>query len=41
MDEHDWLAEQFDTHRDQICAAATKVYKRGNKGSYDLGPTDF
>ena len=35
------LLQVFDSHRDQICAAATKVYKRGNKGSYDLGPTDF
>ena len=35
------LLQVFDSHRDQICAAATKVYKRGNRGSYDLGPTDF
>ena len=35
------LLQVFDSHRDRICAAATKVYKRGNRGSYDLGPTDF
>ena len=35
------LLQAFDTNREQICAAATKVYKRGNKGSYDLGPTNF
>jgi len=31
----------FDSHRDLICAAAAKVYRRGNKGSYELGPGDF
>jgi hypothetical protein len=35
------LLQAFDFHRDQICAVATKVYRRGNKGSYELGPTDF
>jgi len=35
------LLQAFDSHRDRICQAATKVYRRGNKGSYDLGPTDF
>jgi hypothetical protein len=35
------LLGAFDSHRELICAAAAKVYKRGNKGSYDLGPTDF
>ena len=35
------LLQAFDTNRELICAAASKVYKRGIKGSYDLGPTNF
>lgn len=35
------LLQAFDSHRDRICAAATKVYRRGNKGSYELAPADF
>ena len=35
------LLQAFDSNRELICAAATKVYKRGNKGSYELGLTDF
>jgi hypothetical protein len=35
------LLQAFDSHRELIVAAATKVYRRGNKGSYDLGPTHF
>jgi hypothetical protein len=35
------LLQAFDSHREAICAVAAKVYKRGNKGSYELGPTDF
>lgn len=35
------LLQAFDSHRERICAAATKVYKRGSRGSYDLSPTDF
>jgi hypothetical protein len=31
----------FDAHRDLICAAATKVYRRAQKGSYELGVPDF
>jgi Protein of unknown function (DUF1488) len=31
----------FDAHRDLIYAAATKVYARGRKGSYDLLGADF
>jgi hypothetical protein len=31
----------FDANRQLIYAAATKVYARGAKGSYDLGSTDF
>ena len=31
----------FDSNRDAICAAAAKVYARGNKGSYDLTASDF
>ena len=35
------LLQAFDSHCEQIRAAAAKVYRRGNKGSYELGPTDF
>jgi len=35
------LLDAFDSHLDVIHAVAAKVYKRGNKGSYDLGPGDF
>ena len=35
------LLQAFDSNRAAICAAAAKVYKRGNKGSYELGPADF
>jgi hypothetical protein len=35
------LLQAFDSHRAAICAAAAKVYTRGNQGSYELGPTDF
>jgi hypothetical protein len=35
------LLQAFDSNRELICAAAAKIYKRGNKGSYDLGPTNF
>jgi len=33
--------QAFDTNLPAIYAAATKVYKRGRKGSYELVPTDF
>ena len=35
------LLQVFDRNRDAICAAATKVYARGKKGSYDLFASDF
>lgn len=35
------LLNAFDSNRDVICAAAAKVYARGNKGSYDLTVSDF
>ncbi|MDP3159259.1 MAG: DUF1488 domain-containing protein [Reyranella sp.] len=35
------LLNAFDLNRDQIHVAAAKMYDRGRKGSYDLGPTDF
>jgi hypothetical protein len=35
------LLRVFDAHRALIHAAATKVYKRGRKGSYELIPADF
>jgi Protein of unknown function (DUF1488) len=31
----------FDANRERIYAAATKVYARGRKGSYDLERSDF
>jgi len=31
----------FDCHRDRICAAASKAYSRGRKGSYELGAADI
>jgi hypothetical protein len=31
----------FDSHRDQICAAAAKAYVRGSRGSYNLVAGDF
>jgi hypothetical protein len=35
------LLDAFDSHRDLICAAAAKVYKRGARGSYDLVAANF
>ena len=35
------LLSAFDSHRDLIHATASKVYKRGRKGSYELSPDDF
>lgn len=35
------LLAAFDANRDRIRATATKVYGRGQKGSYDLSPADF
>ena len=35
------LLSVFDSHRDLIHATASKVYKRGRKGSYELGRDDF
>ena len=35
------LLSVFDAHRNMIYAAATKVYSRGRKGSYDLVSADF
>ena len=31
----------FDERRDRIEVAARKIYRRGEKGSYELGPDDF
>jgi hypothetical protein len=31
----------FDAHRDRICAAASRAYSRGRKGSYELGAADI
>jgi len=39
-DEAGFLAA-FDAHRDEIVAAAAKVYTRGHKGSYDVVAADF
>jgi Protein of unknown function (DUF1488) len=35
------LLDAFDLNRELIYATATKVYRRGHKGSYDLIPSDF
>ena len=35
------LLSVFDSHRDLIHATASKVYKRGRKGSYELSRDDF
>ena len=35
------LLNTFDCNRDLICAAATKVYVRGSRGSYDLVAANF
>jgi hypothetical protein len=35
------LLSAFDANRQLIHAAATKVYARGPRGSYDLASTDF
>jgi hypothetical protein len=35
------LLEVFDFHREQIIAAATKLYSYGRKGSYELGANDM
>jgi hypothetical protein len=35
------LLSAFDSHRDLIHATASKVYKRGRKGSYELSPDNF
>ena len=35
------LLSAFDRHRELICTTAAKIYKRGNKGSYELVASDF
>ena len=35
------LLNAFDSHRRLICAAATKVYRRSRKGSYELTAADL
>jgi hypothetical protein len=35
------MLEAFDSHRDRICAAASRAYSRGRKGSYELGAADL
>jgi hypothetical protein len=35
------LLSAFDSHLELIREVAAKVYRRGNKGSYNLGPNDF
>jgi hypothetical protein len=35
------LLAAFDRNRDAICRAAGKVYRRGTRGSYELGAGDF
>lgn len=35
------MLHAFDANRNRIYAAATKVYARGRKGSYDVERSDF
>jgi hypothetical protein len=35
------LLDAFDANRDRVLAAATRVYARGRKGSYDLAWRDL
>ncbi len=35
------MLDVFDFHREQICAAAIRLYARGRKGSYELGAADL
>jgi hypothetical protein len=35
------LLDAFDANREKICAAAARVYVRGGRGWYDLGPANF
>jgi len=35
------LLRAFDLNREQIYAAAAKIYTRGRKGSYELAPANF
>lgn len=35
------LLTAFDMHRERICGAATRVYSRGSRGSYELNASDF
>ena len=35
------LLAAFDTNRELICRAATKVYSRGRRGSYELDASHF
>jgi len=39
--EEEAVLRAFDSHRDLIQAAATKVYRRGRRGLYELVPDDF
>jgi hypothetical protein len=41
LSDEEALLRAFDAHRALIHAAATKAYKRGRKGSYELMPADF
>ena len=34
------MLDTFDSHRELICAAATKLFSRGRKGSYEIGAGD-
>lgn len=35
------LLTAFDMDRERICWAATRVYSRGSRGSYELNASDF
>lgn len=35
------MLSAFDSHRAAICAAATRLFARGRKGSYEVGAGDL
>jgi hypothetical protein len=40
-DDETAIMDAFDSNRDRIRAAATRVYERGTKGAYALGVADL
>jgi len=35
------MLQAFDSNRERICAAASRAYSHGRKGSYELGAPDL